>query len=71
MTVEEFFKAVKSAEPLCQDLMSHEVAVRLKSKDGITISDHFNLTHLSYMFSPWRKNSDGTQGSLVLEFNVE
>lgn len=71
MTVEEFFKAAKGSESLCKDLMNHDVQVRLKSREGMTISDHFKLTHLSYMFSPWLKNSDGTQGSLVIEFQVE
>lgn len=34
------------------------------------MSDHFDLKHCGYMFSPWLKNEDGTQDSLVMEFKV-
>jgi hypothetical protein len=71
MTNEEFLKKVDGAKGLLKDIMNHPVKVRLKSKDGITISDHFTLTNASYMFSPIITNDDGTKGAMVLEFQVE
>lgn len=71
MTNEEFLKKVDGVpKGLLKDILNHEVEVRLKSKDGIIISDHFKLTHLSYMFSPILVNEDGTRGALVIEFQV-
>jgi hypothetical protein len=70
MKVKEFFKAVDDARSLCEDLMEHDVSVRLVSRDGLIMSDHFDLARCSYMFSPWLTNEDGTKGSLVLEFKV-
>lgn len=70
MIVKDFFKSVDGARNLCKDLMEHDVKVRLVSRDGLIISDHFDLTDCSYMFSPWLKNEDGTQGSMVLEIKV-
>lgn len=70
MKVKDFFKAVDGARNLCEDLMEHEVEVRLISRDGIIMSDHFDLKRCAYMFSPWLKNEDGTRGSLVMEFKV-
>lgn len=70
MTNEEFLKKVDGSRDLLKDILNHEVKVRLKSKDGLTISDHFKLTELSYMFSPIFVNKDGTRGSLVIEIQV-
>lgn len=70
MKVKDFFKAVDGARSLCEDLMEHDVNVRLVSRDGLMMSDHFDLTECCYMFSPWRTNEDGTKGSMVLEFKV-
>jgi len=67
MTNEEFLKKVDGARGLLKDILDHKVKVRLKSKDGLTISDHFKLTQLSYMFSPFHTNS----GALVIEIQVE
>lgn len=71
MTVKDFFRKVDGSRSLCTKLYQHQVEVRLKSKDGLTISDHFTLTEVSYMFSPLFVNEDGTRGSLVLEFQVD
>ena len=62
MKVKDFCRAVDGARNLCEDLMEHDVQVRLVSREGLIISDHFDLTDCSYMFSPWLKNEDGTQG---------
>lgn len=70
MTNEEFLKKVDGARSLLKDILNHEVKVRLKSRDGLTVSDHFELTQLSYMFSPFFVNEDGTKGALVIEFQV-
>lgn len=70
MKVKDFFKAVDGARNLCEDLMEHDVEVRLVSRDGVIMSDHFDLKECCYMFSPWLTNEDGTQGSMVLEFKV-
>ena len=70
MTNEEFLKKVNGSKGLLNDILNHEVKVRLKSKDGLTMSDHFKLTELSYMFSPFLVNEDGTKGALVIEFQV-
>lgn len=71
MTVEEFFKAVEGAKGVSQDILHTPVEVRLKSRDGLTMSDHFKLTHAGYMFSPFLVRDDGTRGSFVLEFRVQ
>ena len=52
MKVKDFFKAVDGARNLCEDLMEHDVKVRLVSRDGVIISDHFDLKECCYMFSP-------------------
>ena len=70
MTNKEFLKKVDGSRNLLKDILKHEVKVRLKSKYGLTVSDHFKLTELSYMFSPIIVNEDGTQGALVIEFQV-
>ena len=70
MTNEDFLKKVNGSKDLLKNILNHEVKVRLKSKDGLTISDHFKLTQLSYMFSPILVNEDGTKGALVIEFQV-
>ena len=70
MTNEEFLKKVDGSRNLLKDILNHKVKVRLKSKDGFTISEHFELTELSYMFNPILVNEDGTKGTLVIEFQV-
>lgn len=70
MTNEEFLKKVDGSRNLLKKILNHEVKVRLRSKDGIVLSDHFELTELAYMFSPFFVNEDGTKGSLVIEFQV-
>lgn len=71
MTNEEFLKKVDGSRNLLKDIMNHPVKVRLKSKDGFTMSDHFILTNASYMFSPIKTNEDGTKGAMVLEIQVD
>ncbi len=70
MKVKDFFKATDDARSLCEDLMEHDVSVRLVSRDGLIMSNHIDLKKCSYLFNPWLTNEDGTKGSLVLEFKV-
>jgi hypothetical protein len=68
MKIREFFEKVDGARSLCEDIMEHDVKVRFVSRDGIPMSDHFDLTQLGYFFSPILVREDGTRGSLILEF---
>ena len=68
MTNKEFLNKVDGSRSLLKDILNHKVEVRLKSKNGFTISEHFELTELSYMFNPIPVNED--KGALVIEFQI-
>lgn len=68
MKIKDFFKAVDGARSLCEDIMEYDVKIKFVSRDGIRISDHFDLTQLGYFFNPLLVREDGTRGSLILEF---
>ena len=68
MTNKEFLKKVDGSRGLLKDILNHKVEVRLKSKNGFTISENFELTELSYMFNPIPVNED--KGALVIEFQI-
>ena len=71
MKVKDFFKAVHGAEPLCKDFPERNVEVRLYNSDGVRITSNIDLDVCSYMFSPWVRHEDGTQGSMVLELKLK
>lgn len=68
MTNKEFLNKVDGSRNLLKDILNHKVEVRLKSKNGFTISENFELTELSYMFNPFSMNED--KGALVIEFQI-
>ena len=65
MTTEEFFKQMDSAKPLCTKISECPVKIRIQSKDGFTLSEHFTLNRANYMFNPFTGD-----GRLVLEIQV-
>ncbi len=71
MTNKEFLNSVENIRSLVEKIQNHEVVVKLITKNGFEVSDHFSLKHVSYKFNPFRLNEDGSKGKLVLEIQVE
>ena len=70
MTNKDFLNSVENARSLVDKIQNREVVVKLLTKDGFVVSDHFSLKHVSYKFSPFSLNEDGSKGNLVLEIQV-
>ena len=70
MTVREFLKQALGSEGLCQNILDHEVKIQMWTSEGMYIGNSFVIDRCGFKFSPFRKNSDGTRGSLVLDIRI-
>lgn len=70
MTIREFFKQAAGAESLCKNILDHEVKIQMRTGDGMYIGNSFSIDRCGYKFNPILKNSDGTQGALVLDIRI-
>ena len=70
MTVREFLKQALGSEGLCQEILDHEVKIQMRTFEGMYIGNSFAIDRCGYKFNPFRKNSDGTRGALVLDIRI-